>query len=293
MVAELYKLLVFVSGYLGAWFFAMVARVIATGYFLFIPARVLQCSRIYRALYPGRNFLFYLSCVWRQYHNFTRVITDRMLLLNSGDITFSSSGWEHVRDAASRGRGAVIVMSHMGNWDVAAHLFGREGIPLLLFMGAKDREQLEKIQKDSLAGRGIRIVAVGEDGGSPFDIIEGLGFLRRGGLVSLTGDIVWGPRQRTVEAVFFGRRIALPAAPYILAQKTGAPLLFFFAFRKGPRKYDFVIRDPLFIQPGGRSKNSEAVGAAAQKYADILADELAKHPFQWYHFSDFLGGGKI
>ena len=253
MVAKLHAVLVFFSGILGTWFFSMVSWIIATGYYLFIPARVLQCSRVYRELYPSRRLLFYLLCVWRQYHNFTKVIVDRMLLLNYGNITFSSRGWEHVEDAARNGRGGVVVMSHMGNWDVAAHLLGRENIPLLLYMGAKDKEQLERIQKENLSSGGVKIVAVGKDGGSMFEIIEGLNFLKKGGLVSITGDIIWSPKQRSVEADFLGHRVALSAAPFVLAQKTGAPLLFFFAFRNGPHSYEFVIRDPLKIPPMNRA----------------------------------------
>ncbi|HOO71288.1 MAG TPA: lysophospholipid acyltransferase family protein [Spirochaetota bacterium] len=288
MIAVFHDFVVRVSGLLGPWFFSVMAWLIATGYFCLIPARVVASSRVYRALYPERSRLFHIRCVWRQYQSFTRVILDRMLLLNYGNINFSSHGWEHLVRAGKEGRGGVIVMSHMGNWDVAAHLLRKEGIPLMIFMGAKDREQLEKRQKDDLSERGIRIVAVGKDGGSPLDIIEGLSFVRRGGFVALTGDLLWNRSQRSVEAQFLGRPVKLPVAPYILAMKAGAPLLFFFAFRNGPGSYSFSISETLRLPRARGDAADEAVRNAAQHYADVLTARLREHPFQWYHFKDFF-----
>jgi lauroyl/myristoyl acyltransferase len=288
MIAWLHRLLAGLSALIGPWIYSLAARIIATGYYFFIPRRVLASARVYRALYPSRATAYHLLCVWRQYHSFTRVVLDRMLLVQQGRVDYESRGMEFLEQAAADGTGGIIVMSHMGNWDVAAHLLRERGLPLMLYMGSKEKEQLERTQKEELRHRGVRIVAVGKDGGSPFDLIEGLAFLRSGGLVALTGDIVWKSGQRSIDAVFLGHRVALPAAPYILSQKTGAPLLFFFSFRAGPGRYTFIIRDPLSLE-GGRRGGDEAVRKAAQKYADILADELSRHPFEWYHFDHFLG----
>jgi predicted LPLAT superfamily acyltransferase len=288
MVEGFHKFIVRVSGLVGPWFFRAMSWIITTGFFIFIPRRVLAGTRFYRVLFPGRNFSYYLGCTWKQYHNFTKVIMDRMMLLQFGDITYTSKGLEQLERSVRDGTGGVIIMSHMGNWDVAAHLLKDKGLPLLLYMGKKDKEAVEKIQKENLEEKGLRIIAVGTDGGSPMDIVEGFNFIKDGGLVAITGDVLWGKNQRLAEARFLGHSVKLPAAPYVLALKTGAPFYIFFAFRTGEKKYHIYIEEPVYVREVSRKERESAITGAAQHYAEVLERTLRQYPLQWYHFNRFL-----
>jgi predicted LPLAT superfamily acyltransferase len=246
--------------------------------------------RFYRALYPDRNRLFHLWCAWRQFHNFTDVFMDRFLLQESDKITFTSEGCEHLEKSVDDGKGGILLMSHMGNWDVAAHLLKRilPNLRLLLYMGVKQKEQIEQLQKETLSQRGIRIIAVDEDGGSPLDIVEGIKFIESGGVVSLTGDIVWKKDQRTIPVQFLEHNVLLPEAPYLFALLSGTPLFIFFAFRTGKNKYHFTMSKPIYIASASRDERAGAIRRSAQQYADILEATLRKYPFQWYHFEPFF-----
>jgi len=274
----------------GRWVFMVFAWFVATGYFLFFPHRVGHSTRIYQALYPNRNRLFHLWCTWQQFHNFTHVFLDRYLLQESDQITYTSEGVEHLEQAINKGQGGILLMSHMGNWDVAAHLLkGKlKNLRLLLYMGVKQKEQIEQIQKESLSQSGIQIIAVEQDGGSPMDILEGIRFIESGGVVSLTGDLVWEKNQRTVPVKFLGREILLPEAPHLLALLSGAPLFIFFAFRTGKNQYHFTMSEPIALVCTSREERTGAIRQSAQKYANILEATLRNYPLQWYHFESFL-----
>ena len=278
---------------MGRWVFVLFAWFVATGYFLFFPDRVNNSVQLYRALYPHRSRLFHLWCAWRQFHNFTDVVLDRFVLQESDDITFIDSGWEHLEQTLAGGRGAILLMSHMGNWEVGAHLLKRKlkGVRLLLYMGAKQKEQIERIQKQSLVQNDIRIVAVDENGGSPLDIVEGIRFVQAGGVVSLSADLVWKKAQRTVPVKFLGHEIVLPQAPHVLALVSNAPIFIFFAFRTGKNQYQFSMSRPGFIAPVSRAQRDEAIRQSAQQYADALEAALRSYPLQWYHFEPFLTAG--
>jgi len=159
---------------------------------------------------------------------------------------------------------------------------------LLLYLGAKHREQIERRQKKSVEESGIRVVSVPEGGGSAMDILEGLHFLRKGGLVSLTGDRLWSRDQRAVTVRFAGGEARIPEIPYILAMMSGAPLLIFFAYRTGSGRYHLVTEQPLYVAATSRTERSKAVLTAAQAYADLLAETVRAHPYEWYHFEPFL-----
>jgi predicted LPLAT superfamily acyltransferase len=286
-----YRFFVFLSKMLGSWAFYGFAWIVATGYFLFFPLRVITSVRFYRALYPDRSRFYHLICTWKQFHNFTDVFIDRFLLMEFDDISYTSEGWQHIDQALLKKRGGIILMSHMGNWEVAAYLLKRRkhDIRLLLYMGIKNKEKIERIQKESLSQSDIRIIAVDQYGGSPMDILEGVNFLNSGGMVSLTGDVIWKKDQRAVSVSFLGHEITLPEAPYLFALLSGAPLFIFFAFRTGKKKYHFTLSEPIYVQAPSREERAEAIRQSAQQYADILEDTLRRNPLQWYHFEPFLG----
>ena len=288
-----YRILISLAQRFGDGIFLLLARPVATGYFLFFPHRVAVSVRFYRRLFPERGRWHALLCSWRQYHGFIHVFLDRYRLSRGEEIRTTFEGWDHIVSAAESGRGGIILMSHVGSWEVAARLLQRygkkhPGMRLLLYLGAKHREQIERRQKQSVEKIGIRVVSVPESGGAATDILEGLHFLREGGLVSLTGDRLWGRDQKAVTVRFAGGEARIPEIPYVLAMLSGAPLLIFFGYRTWEGRYHLVAHPPFFVTAESRAKRRTAVEAAAQTYADLLTETVRSHPFEWYHFEPFL-----
>jgi predicted LPLAT superfamily acyltransferase len=283
-----YKLLVRIANLGGSWFFVLVSRIIAAGYFVF-SRRVPDSRRFYAALYPERGRLYHLWCTFKQYQNFTTIHFDRFLMGQTKPVTFTSHGWANL-DAVIGRQGGILLMSHLGNWEMAATLLKQEkdDLQLLLYMGVKEKEGVERMQKEDLRRSGVTIIAADQANSSPFSAVEGIRFLQSGGLVSMAGDIVWRSDQRKVRVTFLDHDAYLPEAPFIFALVSGAPLLVFFTFRTGKSSYQFTLSEPIAIQPASRRNRSEAIARAAQQYADLLEQSLRQHPFEWYHFDRFI-----
>jgi len=291
MRTYLYRAIVYLSKIMGPWVFIVFAWIVSTGFFMLFPRRVDTSIRFYRTLFPDRNWFTHLGCAWRQFHNFTDVFFDRFMLLEFDDIHYTSEGLERLEQVLKEKSGAILLMSHVGNWEVAAHLLKRNfpDLSLLLYMGVKHKEQIEGIQKKSLSRNGVRVIAVDEHGGSPFDIVEGIHFINSGGLVSLTGDLIWKKGQRSVSVKFLGRDVLFPEAPYLFALLSGAPIFIFFAFRIGRKTYHFSMSEPVFVKAPSRGERAAAIRQAAQRYADLLEETVRRNPFQWYHFKALPG----
>ncbi len=284
-----YQLLILASRVVGNWFFVAVSRLIAAGFF-FLSNKTAESHRLYALLFPDRSSLFHRWCTFQQYQNFTTIHLARLLLSRqSAKISHTSQGLEYLEQFTGQ-QGAIILMSHLGNWDVAAHLLQKEkpGLDLLLYMGSRQKEQVEKQQKEQLRRAGVRIIGIEQDNGSPFDGVAGINHLREGGLLSLSGDILWNREQRTVEVDFLSGRARLPMAPYIFALLTGAPILVFFTFRTGHNSYHFSLEKPIVLPETNRQQRQQAIGEAAQQYADLLEQRLREHPLEWYHFERFV-----
>jgi lauroyl/myristoyl acyltransferase len=264
---------------------------ITTAFFVFFPKRVANGIRFYRVLLPDRSRFYHLRCVWRQYHNFSRLFVDRFLLHENGELSYTSEGWENIKAAVAARSGGILLMSHMGNWEMAAGLLTQKtpGLRLLLYMGRKHKEKIGAFIKSGLSRTGIRIVAVDPEGGSALEIIEGIHFLREGGLISLTGDRPWSGKERTVPVRFLGHEAHVLEAPHVIALLSGAPIFIFFAFRSGPRQYHFFITEPIYVRAAGRADRQAVIRQSAQRYADHMEQMLRRHPLQWFNFGAFLG----
>lgn len=295
MKAVFYRLLVCAAKLLGPWFFILVAKGVATGYFIFSARRRRIGRRFYAALFPERDHTYHLFCTWKQFLHFTYVYLDRFVQREIQPIRYTVEGRQYVTGTFREKKGGILLMSHMGNWEMAAHLLTKviPDLKLMLYMGIQDKEEIEKIQKQSVRQDGIRVIGVSQDGGSPLDIVEGLHFLQSGGLVSMAGDMVWRGDQRTISGTFLNHCVNLPEAPFVLALLSGAPLIVFFAFRTAAGTYRFSAMPPIRVSAPTRDKRLSAIRAAAQTYLAHMESALRQHPFEWYHFDRFLEGTSV
>jgi lauroyl/myristoyl acyltransferase len=275
---------------LGPMAFHLLAGTVAAVFFIASRQRRRHSLRFYRALYPRRGHGHAVRCAWRQYQSFTTVYLDRWRLQRPGAITHSSQGWHHVTDALAGGRGAILLMSHVGHWELAARLFGTQPLdrPVMLLLGRRPDAPIEELQRQALSAGGLRVEAVAPGDDSPLAVLEAVAFLRRGGLLALTGDRRLSAGTRAVAVRFLGHRAWLPELPHRLALLTGAPLVTFFALRIGPGHYHLQADAPRWLCPDASTSRQALVRRSAQAYAERLEAVLRAHPHQWYHFGPFL-----
>ncbi|MBI5501388.1 MAG: lysophospholipid acyltransferase family protein [Deltaproteobacteria bacterium] len=280
----LYRLFVGASRWVGVWIVAAFAWVVSTGYFVFRRDRVRESVRFYGGLFPDRSRAHARRLAWRQFHAFASLFAERLRLRADEPFEMEEEGRDALESAAREGKGVVLVMSHVGSWEIAARLLRRRGFRMMLHMGAREREQVERAQKADLRGDGVEVVVAGGGEGSVFDGVEALRFLRGGGFVSLSADRPRAGESRTVAVRFAGGTARLSAAPWALALVSGAPLFHFFALRTGRRRYRFAASGPVRLEVASRAARQEAIRRAAQAYADDLEAVVRRHPEQWYSF---------
>lgn len=291
MQALFYKSLIIGSKLFGNWLFRLTAGMVAGGYFIFSSRRRAVGRGFYGALYPDKSRSQLNYCTFRQFQSFTHLFLDRCLQRGNDPLRYTFEGLDYIIEAQRREQGAILLMSHMGNWEVAAHALKKRltDMRLMLLMGIRQKEAIEKMQKESIQSDGITIVGIDKEGGSPFDIVEAVHFLRSGGLLSMAGDIVWRDDQRTIAATLLGHRVQLPDAPYSLALVTGAPIIVFFAFRTDEGHYFIRAHQPIHVHAASRPERPAAIRQAAQTYVNHMQDALRRYPFEWFHFDAFLG----
>jgi len=282
------RLLVLLGRTFGAWVVRLAAGVIASGYFLFARRRVATSVAFYRALFPTATVPALYVHAWRQFQQFALLFSDRLRFRTASGLRYAADGDEHLQELHRQGRGCVMLMSHVGNWEAAAYVSQRQGYRLLIYMGRREGEQVEAVQKEDLRASGLPVVAVGTHDGSPLDGLAGLRFLREGGFVAMSADRAWTTGQRTLSTRFLGRRVSLPAAPYALALAAGVPLVVFFCLRERDGSYRLLVREPFLLPRVPRERRDDALRLAADGYLRELRAVIETWPHQWGHFEPFL-----
>ncbi len=245
---------------------------------------------LYEAVFPHRGRLCHLYCTWRQFHSFAATYADRMEMTGKRGANISSEGKEGLLEAAKKGLGGIIIMSHVGSYEVAARAFQDYGLRLLLMVGEKEAKQVARDQREALRERGVQIQVSSPKEGSPFGGLEAIRFIREGGFVSLAGDLVWTDPRSLLQARLFGRKVNLPAAPHLLALVTGAPLFFMFALRLARRKHRIIMSPYRILKAPSRSERNKVLQESAQDLANALEETVRQHPFQWYVFEPVFQG---
>lgn len=270
------------------WVVRFIAFIIGIGYYLFSPSRARRSRDFYKILFPEKTRLHCLYYSLKQYLNFTRVFIDRFIQKDYTQTSWSADGWEFLQEAMSHKRGGIILMSHVGNWDAAAHLLKGEGASLMIYMGEREKEHLEMQFKNKLKDKGIIIETLQEGENSPFKIIEGINFLRDGGFIAITGDRIWRQDQRTVKVKFLNRWILLSEIPHLMALMSEKPLYIFSSRKLKNNKFHFTSTEPYFVTAENRKERRVAIEKSVNNYSRELESMVRRNPFEWYHFEPFF-----
>ncbi|MDX3077233.1 phosphatidylinositol mannoside acyltransferase [Streptomyces sp. MI02-7b] len=188
---------------------------------------------------------------------------------------FAAEGLHHLEDGLAAGRGVVLALPHMANWDLAgAWVTTKLGVP---FTTVAERLKPETLYDRFVAYReGLGMEVLPHTGGAAFGTLARR--LRDGGLVCLVAD-----RDLSASGVpvdFFGARARMPAGPALLAVQTGALLLPVTLWYDASRTLQGRVHPPVEVPEGGT--RTERTAAMTQRLADVFAAGIAEHPEDWH-----------
>ncbi|MCA6096138.1 phosphatidylinositol mannoside acyltransferase [Streptomyces sp. SCA3-4] len=188
---------------------------------------------------------------------------------------FAPEGLHHLQEALASGRGVVIALPHMGNYDLAgAWVTARLGVP---FTTVAERLKPETLYDRFVAYReGLGMEVLPHAGGSAFGTLARR--LRSGGLVCLVADRDLS--SSGMEVSFFGEAAKMPAGPAMLAVQTGAVLLPVTLWYDRSPVMRGRIHAPVEVPEGGT--RAEKAAAMTQQVADAFAAGIAEHPQDWH-----------
>ena len=179
-------------------------------------------------------------------------------------------GAEHIEDALARGRGVLLVSTHVGGWEVATAL-PREVV----------RVPTTAMVTDDWLAWAVEGLRVRAGLGITYDsepAATAIRLLRNGEALLVLGDYAKG-WMRTYPVRLLDAVAELPAGPATLSRLTGSPIVPFTVVPEAPRRW-LVEIEPL-LEPPERGAGREGERALLQALADRWSRTLRAHVEHW------------
>jgi len=186
-----------------------------------------------------------------------------------------STGEETLFAHLDAGRGVVVAVPHMGNWEQAGAWIIALGVGKLTTVAERLKpESVYQRFLDFREGLGFEVLPA-SGGMSRFGVLAQR--LRAGGLVCLPAD-----RDVTgsgIEVDFFGEKARMMGGPAALAIQTGAALLPATLWFEGPL-WAAHIHEAIRVPDGGNRRDK--VAAMTQELARVFEKGVTAHPQDWH-----------
>jgi KDO2-lipid IV(A) lauroyltransferase len=196
-----------------------------------------------------------------------------------------AEGFARVDAALARGKGAIVVCMHFGNWDMGAGAAAARGYPLTVVAETFSDERLDAMVVGARERLGMKVLKMEKAGPSLVRT------LRRNGVLALLIDRpVPGDG---VQVQFFGEDVEVPAGPARLALRTGAAIVPFAFARVRPGSADIVALADFEVSCARTGDDKADVRALTQSIMRSHERFIRERPDQWYMFREMWPRGGV
>ncbi|MFH1798531.1 MAG: lysophospholipid acyltransferase family protein [Candidatus Omnitrophota bacterium] len=181
-------------------------------------------------------------------------------------------GLEYLDKTLGNERGAILLASHFGNWELLSAYLSTRG-----YKGAIIVRRLYFYKYDNFIVRlrrkfGVQVVYRDE---SPKKLLK---VLKKGEMLGILADQDVDSTSG-VFVNFFGKSAYTPTAPVKFAMAARVDIVPAFMIRKPDDSYKLVVEKPITLLP--EKDKAESVRKYTQLWTDILEKYVRQYPEQW------------
>ncbi len=197
---------------------------------------------------------------------------------------FTIEGMEHIQHATEAGRGMIVALPHMGNWDAGGHWLSMQGYKMAAVAEELKPQEVFDLFFRHRRALGMTIVPLSEGKRVGERLLQ---LLADNYVITLVADR--DLTGRGVDVEMFGAWRKLPAGPARLALGTGTPLsaAAVFTTREG---WHCRILPPFEFEPTGEMRAdvtalTRLIGAAFERF-------ISEAPADWHMFQPAWDGAE-
>jgi predicted LPLAT superfamily acyltransferase len=280
---------------LGFWFFTVSLRVfglrgaygllyfVCLHYVLFDRALVSSAVPYISRRFRGCGFFEKRLHVYRLFVSQGRQLVDRYATVyGHHPFDIQLKGLDEfaalIRDSK---KGAILLTSHEGNWQVAMTTLSKVGKTVHLVMIPDQNPALEQRLYPDGGGGDVKIISPRKYLGG---VVEILNALKKGHVVSMMGDRRYG--SKALEVSFLGDKAWFPYSTFSLAAAAECPLVVLKIFKASRDRYVVDMTNVLYPRYEGRKDKVGQLQPWVQKFVTLTESSVQDHPYQCFLFSD-------
>ena len=271
--------------------FKLVLLPVITYFFLFRhdsrAASIAYLRRIIRSgALPETSSLYWLSA--SHFWSFGNALIDKLAVW-MGQIPRAQVKIHNdeliIQQLASK-QGAILIMSHLGNFEICRCLSARHGgMRLTVLMHTKHALKFNRLMKEHASDSQLDILQVTEI--TPATAMMLSERIERGEFIAIAGDrVAVNHPENALMVDFLGDKALLPIGPFTLAAILRAPLISLFCLRQG-KGFDIYFEKLSDAIQVPRKTREVHLNKLAQTYANQLEGHCRRQPLQWFNFFDF------
>ena len=263
------------------WFMRAIAAFIALPIAVPLTLKNFQAMvKNFRRMEPDGSWFKISLQALAVYKNYTYYLIDLLYLSHGQDrvenYAITINGGDNLWKALEKGKGVVLLTSHLGNWEIGGRAIRGVGKKIHLVYSPDSIDIFER-QRNLMRGEeSVQNVILKPGGLSSLTLYR---LLEEGELVALQGDRLLF--DRGIPIPFFGSLARFPQGPVRLAQLSGSPVVPIFIPMKGYKAYEIIIEAPLEMDPDRRIEDN------LSRVISVFERHIGRYRTQWYTFRPF------
>ncbi len=219
------------------------------------------------------------------FHNFGRYLLEFFTMTRRLQPAFIEShvhlkNIEYLNEVLQKGKGAILVSAHLGNWEMGGAILPMLGFPLSVVALSHKDPRVNALFNAQREAFGVMVIQ------TDVAVRRVVEHLQRNRLVAILADRDFGNHGIVMD--FLGRKTMVPKGAAFFSLKTGVPIIPIFFLRRDDGHFEISIHPPIDPPhvPHGKVTD-EAARECIQKYLTIIEDEVKKNSSQWLLFREF------
>lgn len=277
----LYKIGQFISLHLPLKIVYKLAVLVSDLHYIVADKDRLAVKENLKAIFPEKSEREIRRIRIRMFRNFAKYLVDffRFSKIDTEYIkkNIRLENIHYIDDALSKGRGAIILSAHIGNWELGGVVVAVLGYPLWVVALPHKHKNVNNFFNFQRQLKGVKVIPLGRA------VRQCLNLLKNNGIVALAGDRDFS--EKGVVLDFFGKPTFLPEGPAAFCLKTGAPIVPGFMLRDKDDRFTLRMEKPL--EAAISNNDNKYLKELIIRYKTIIEDYIRSYPEQWYMFRRF------
>ncbi|MFO1491781.1 MAG: hypothetical protein U1F77_10130 [Kiritimatiellia bacterium] len=219
------------------------------------------------------------AIAWRSIRDFIFTMVDSLRLadLDPAWVGRHMTGTqvEDLRRLAA-GKGAILVIPHMGSWDLAGAVCDVMDLPVFFIVGSQKNPLTDAYINRMRQSTGVEMVA--RDSGLLRGVVRRL---KEGKILAFMTDL----RSKTpgVPVRFLGKEANVVAGMGMFARMADVGVIPVILTRQGWTTHHWLAHEPIF--PDAKADRDEDCRRITQAVMDIFDDAVRRHPDQYFWYN--------